>query len=162
MGAPLSPTEITKRAQIAARAANGALHQDEPVHFISLDPGEPRESGNQGRPVKVGPLPERIEPDISPVDVWVMTETGLRRWRPIIDQLTVTPLPNGERILDIGGHRLRLNEALRRMSRSSCGPPSIGREDEPPRRLSDGLDRCVGLSRLPWPLCRLGGEGMAA
>jgi hypothetical protein len=133
MGAPLSPSEIARRNEVAhaARAVNGALHQDEP-------------------------LPARIEPDISPVDVWVMTETGLRRWRPIIDQLTVTPLPNGERILDIGGHRLR------RMSRSSCGPPSIGREDEPPRRLSDGLDRCVGLSRLPWPLCRLGGEGMAA
>jgi hypothetical protein len=89
MGAPLSPSEIARRNEVAhaARAVNGALHQDEP-------------------------LPSRLEPDISPVDVWVMTETGLRRWRPIIDQLTVTPLPNGERILDIGGHRLRLNEAL--------------------------------------------------
>jgi hypothetical protein len=90
MGAPLSPSEIARRAEIAAtftaRSVNGAVHQDEP-------------------------LPSRIEPEIAPVDVWVMTETGLRRWRPIIDQLTVTPLPNGERILDIGGHRLRLNEA---------------------------------------------------
>jgi hypothetical protein len=87
--APLTPSEIARRAELAqaARAVNGALHQDEP-------------------------LPSRIEPEVFPVDVWVMTETGLRRWRPIIDQLTVTPLPNGERILDIGGHRLRLNEAL--------------------------------------------------
>jgi hypothetical protein len=115
MGAPLSPSEIARRAEVAAadRAANGALHQDEPAAaeaWACADDCTHPAHRHGVTPERA--LPSRIEPEIAPVDVWVMTETGLRRWRPIIDQLTVTPLPNGERILDIGGHRLRLNKSL--------------------------------------------------
>jgi hypothetical protein len=114
MGAPLSPSEISRRAEVAAadRVANGALHQDEPAAAAETWACADDCTHPAHRHVTPQPLPSRIEPEIAPTDVWVMTETGLRRWRPIIDQLTVTPLPNGERILDIGGHRLRLNKTL--------------------------------------------------
>ena len=51
----------------------------------------------------------------APVDRWVPSERGLRRWRPIVDLVQVDPLPDGGVLIDGTGMRpLRLDAALRR------------------------------------------------
>jgi hypothetical protein len=51
----------------------------------------------------------------APVDRWVPSENGLRRWRPILDTLLVTQLPGGGALLDGNGMGpLRLDAEMRR------------------------------------------------
>lgn len=105
MAAPFSKEERTRRsvaltlAEIS-RGANGAQHQDEPLLVVGEAAGPhpfPPPQAGEGE----ARLP-RIVQDGAPVDRWVCTETGMRRWRPIVDQISVTPLPGGGRLFEIG------------------------------------------------------------
>lgn len=41
----------------------------------------------------------------TPVDRWVKSENGLRRWRPIVDHLDILELPDSGRLIDFGGRQ---------------------------------------------------------
>jgi len=58
--------------------------------------------------------PTQSAPDGAPVDVWVRTAHGLRRWRmPIVDHWSITALPDGARMIEISGSRpLRADAAV--------------------------------------------------
>lgn len=97
--APLSPAELAKRVELATASAAriGAVHQAEPapIEVVTVDP--PRVSAA-----------DRFLAEC-PIDEWIITSTGLRRWRAIFDDVSVSRLPNGVRILNLGRFELRLD-----------------------------------------------------
>lgn len=49
----------------------------------------------------------------TPVDRWVKSEHGLRRWRPIVDKVDIIALPDNGRLIEFGDRRpLRLDAEL--------------------------------------------------
>lgn len=97
----LSEAERTRRREVLAALAERTHNGGAPV----IPPVEPGPA--EAQPARSA-LPLLIEGG-APVDLWVATEDGLRRWRPIIDRLIVTPLPGGARILQVAGFTLRLD-----------------------------------------------------
>lgn len=128
--------------EVLARARAGGVHQGEPVSTISEPDGassetpapEPRGEVVSDPPQPILPAPSaagpplrdvpesaaderlrRVTLDGAPVDRWVASPDGLRRWRPVIDDVTVTPIPGEGVMLGGSGMRpLRLDAELRR------------------------------------------------
>lgn len=59
------------------------------------------------------PFAERVQ-----ADIWVMTDEGLRRWRPFVDNFSVLCLPEGGRTIEYNNVRLHLTrEQARHIAR---------------------------------------------
>lgn len=109
---PLTQAEIARRAE--ALALRAAIQVREcAAEAAARDEIPPATERPRDEPEPDARLP-RVIRDGVPVDQWVASEGGLRRWRAIIDDFRVVPLPHGGVLIEIGGARaIRLDAALR-------------------------------------------------
>lgn len=108
-----------------------AHHQELPPAATPAGSDHDGETAPPARPASPAagernPPPPRREPDLpdgrlprvirdgAPVDEWVASDNGLRRWRPIVDRIEVTPLPDGGVLYEVTGARpLRIDAGMR-------------------------------------------------
>lgn len=133
--APLSAEELTRRATALTvveskrqsectspsapdkSPADGPGESAQVAEFAGApaDPGAARHGGS-GTPqvsgVTAGETATLSLHEFAPVDTWVATSRGLERWRPIVDDVTVTALPRGARRLEFHGYVLKLDAEL--------------------------------------------------
>lgn len=119
---PLSPAEIARRAEAAHRApAHKPITADNPgravlqaeakLPYACPDIDQDAIFDVPEAPPK--PFAERVQ-----ADIWVMTDEGLRRWRPFVDNFAVLALPEGGRTIEYNNVRLHLTrEQARHIAR---------------------------------------------
>ncbi len=130
---PLSPAELARRAEAVHRAPAHKVLSDEELASLVDPPAElpgravlqaeaklPRAMGDLDQnPIFDVPIPpERPFYGGEPVDTWIMTDEGLRRWVPLIHNFSIVKLPNGGRMIEAGNNRYRFTrEQARHIAR---------------------------------------------
>lgn len=114
------------------------------THARPSCPADGSDTGDAMRTVGAGESPAayfdlpRVIRDGAPVDQWVRTESGLQRWRPIVDSWRIVAIPGGGRLIEISGARPKIARRCRQCGASRVAPDAGGMAHPPQRTRSGG------------------------